>query len=266
MPCPVSSSTTYHSRIFLFSDSPSPTGYNYTSDEATASRTPATSDYFAAPQSEAGGSSVPGFAGLGAGSAAGVGYGVGLGTAYAAGGPGGYDPHSTSSDGGQISPRRGFHTTGASTSSFASLPNPHGGASAAGAAAVGAAAAAGSTSGSGSGRDRSGSGAASGAASLSGSRSSGRQEERRAQAPPLPRKRARGAAAPAAAAPAAPAVGRAPSEEPFLEEEDHEREPWRDVDLDLDRHQDGGPVSDVSLGRSASGRLPPAYGAIHPER
>jgi hypothetical protein len=49
--------------------------------------------------------------------------------------------------------------------------------------------------------------------------------------------------------------------EPFLEDEqEHEREGWPEVDAGSDRHLDAGPVSNVSLGRSPSGRLPPAYG------
>lgn len=44
---------------------------------------------------------------------------------------------------------------------------------------------------------------------------------------------------------------RADSEEPFLEGE---------MDSADDRHHDAGPMSDVILHRSASGRLPPAYG------
>ncbi|KAJ6481009.1 hypothetical protein C8R45DRAFT_1100574 [Mycena sanguinolenta] len=75
---------------------------------------------------------------------------------------------------------------------------------------------------------------------------------RRLQAGPLPRKWSR------SASPRGAQVLRVPrrrdSEGPFLEERRTEgRTP------DSERHRDGGPIS-VSLGRSPSGRLPPAYG------
>jgi hypothetical protein len=106
---------------------------------------------------------------------------------------------------------------------------------------------------------------------------SGSREARRPQAGPLPRKRGARANAQAGGSGSgsgsrsgsgsgqgqAPAAGRRDSAEPFLEEEEgpeRDQEGWLGTDGTSERHQDGGPVSDVSLGRSASGRLPPAYG------
>ncbi|KAJ7623754.1 hypothetical protein FB45DRAFT_926653 [Roridomyces roridus] len=92
------------------------------------------------------------------------------------------------------------------------------------------------------------------AASVSGSSSSGGGPPLapvRREAGPLPRKNRGG--------PTPPTIvegTRAASEEPFLETD--EREPWQLVD---ERHTDAGPVG-LSLGRSASGRLPPAYGEL----
>ncbi|KAJ6478120.1 hypothetical protein C8R47DRAFT_1323180 [Mycena vitilis] len=93
---------------------------------------------------------------------------------------------------------------------------------------------------------------AEGSASVSGSSGQG---VRRPQAGPLPRKRGANVSASGGnPLPTTPGQ-RAASEEPFLE-----NEPWHEVEEGGDRHQDAGPVSNVSLGRSASGRLPPAYG------
>ncbi|KAJ7227739.1 hypothetical protein B0H12DRAFT_239227 [Mycena haematopus] len=91
-------------------------------------------------------------------------------------------------------------------------------------------------------------------ASLSGS--SGRGG--RPQAGPLPRKRGGGGSGGALpqGAQAPPVPGRRDSAEPFLEAEEGQDEGW----VMDERHRDGGPLSDVSLGRSPSGRLPPAYG------
>ncbi|KAJ7181148.1 hypothetical protein C8R46DRAFT_1071556, partial [Mycena filopes] len=150
--------------------------------------------------------------------------GLGAGTAggYAAGA---YDSEST----GPLSPRRGLHTAGQpSTSSSLSLPHTTGAAG----------------------------------ASLSGSSAAARAgDAARPQAGPLPRKRVPPPSARTPSAGASGATRRADSSEPFLEEEGHE--PWMEVDpvpAGSERHRDGGPVSEVSLGRSASGRLPPAYG------
>ncbi|KAF7370066.1 hypothetical protein MSAN_00636600 [Mycena sanguinolenta] len=122
---------------------------------------------------------------------------------------------------GPTSPRRGFHTAGQPSTSNVSLVQADAGGS---------------------------------ARATSSSDSSGRGG--RPQAGPLPRKRGAGGSghAPPQGAQAPRVPGRRDSEEPFLEAEGQDE--W----TSSERHRDGGPVSDVSLGRSASGRLPPAYG------
>ncbi|KAJ7103921.1 hypothetical protein C8R44DRAFT_858959 [Mycena epipterygia] len=188
-----------------------------------------TSDIFAGSRSE-GSSSVPGLAGAAYVGASAAGYDAnGRPVGYEANGRA-YDSHSqsTGSGSGPLAPRRGLHTAGMpSTSTNASIPNPYP-ASVAGTAST-----------------RSGSNSHSGGG--------------RPEAGPLPRKRPPPATPGTSAASARAATpGRSPSEEPFMEEE--EREPWVEVPAGAERHLDAGPVSDVSLGRSASGRLPPAYG------
>ncbi|KAJ6481052.1 hypothetical protein C8R45DRAFT_1100609 [Mycena sanguinolenta] len=135
----------------------------------------------------------------------------------------GYGLSDTSSI-GPTSPRRGFHTAGQPSTSSASFVQADAG---------------GSTR------------------ATSSSDSSWRGG--RPQAGPLPSKRGAGGSgsgsAPTQGAQAPRVPGRRDSEEPFLEEEERQEE-W----TGSERHRDGGPVSDVSLGRSASGRLPPAYG------
>ncbi|KAK7024770.1 hypothetical protein R3P38DRAFT_3395909 [Favolaschia claudopus] len=181
-------------------------------------------------------SSAPGFAGLGAGSAVGQGYAA-YGNANANHGGGA---------GAMPTTPRGFHTAGQlSTSSTTSLSSGAPAVGAVGAGAVG-----------------------------SWRQQQGQEREReRGQAGPLPRKRGgaarragRGEDAGAGGGGAAASGARSPSEEPFLEGEDerqaddgtsHGHGAWGS---DVERHRDAGPVSDVSLGRSASGRLPPAYG------
>ncbi|KAF7308264.1 hypothetical protein HMN09_00674300 [Mycena chlorophos] len=198
-----------------------PTSYPY-SDNPNAS----SGSYFAGPRSDAGGSATSaGFAGLGAAATGGA-----VGPLYS--------PYSDSqsmhsnsasasasgsasvSANNPLTPRRGFHTAG--QASAGSSSDLHG--AGPGVAAYGMAAG----------------------------------EQPRGQAGPLPRKRRPGAPS--------PGIGeRQPSAEPFLEADEH-----ADSDMAVgsvrslgelsERHTDAGPVRSVSLGRSPSGRLPPAYG------
>ncbi|KAJ7486642.1 hypothetical protein FB451DRAFT_1391543 [Mycena latifolia] len=159
-----------------------------------------------------------------------------LGMAGAAGAAAGSDAQSTRTrqTGYDAQSTRG-HTAGQpSTGSSASLPNAYGGVAP-------------SVSGSGSG---------------SGSRNGGGSGRR--EVGPLPQKRRPPPPAPAPPPPGAGAgSGRSGSEEPFLaveEAEADEHPSWLEPEPAFERHRDAGPVSDVSLGRSPSGRLPPAYG------
>ncbi|KAJ7509540.1 hypothetical protein B0H11DRAFT_2216449 [Mycena galericulata] len=204
------------------------------------------SDYFGAGPAGAETASSAGVAGAGA-------FGMG-GGAHGHG----YNPYADHPAPGPTTPYRGFHTQQPSTSS--SLPSQ-------GTAGTGT----GGNSGSGYGNGYGPAAAAYGgiapsvSGSGTGSASSRGQGQGRGQAGPLPRKRASpGAAGAGAAAGAGSTRPRADSEEPFLEAE--EAGAWGGAGgaLTDERHRDAGPVSQVSLGRSPSGRLPPAYGEQFP--